>query len=94
MNIRRLALDVDKARERPDLITLAAAIEEVKGVEGVNITVSGIDMETVGTQITVEGENIDFDSLRKAIESTGAVVNSVDQIVAGKRTIEWVKRAR
>jgi hypothetical protein len=94
MNIRRLALDVDKARERPDLITLAAAIEAVQGVEGVNITVSGIDMETVGTQITVEGENIDFEALRKAIENTGAVVNSIDQIVAGKRTIEWVKRAR
>ncbi|MGB9475741.1 MAG: DUF211 domain-containing protein [Candidatus Udaeobacter sp.] len=94
MNIRRLALDVDKARERPDLITLAAAIEEVAGVEAVNITVSGIDMETVGTQITVEGEHIDFDVLRKAIESTGAVVNSVDQIVAGRRTIEWVKRVR
>jgi hypothetical protein len=94
MNIQRLALDVDKARERPDLITLAAAIEAVKGVEGVNITVTGIDIETVGTQITVEGEHIDFNVLRKAIESTGAVVNSVDQIVAGQRMIEWVERAR
>ena len=67
MNIRRLALDVDKTRERPDLITLAAAIESVAGVEGVNITVTGIDMETVGTQITVEGEHIDFEALKKAI---------------------------
>lgn len=94
MNIRRLALDVDKARERPDLITLAVAIEGVAGVEGVNITVTGIDMETVGTQITVEGEGIDFEALRNAIELTGAVVNSVDQVVAGKRMIEWVERAR
>jgi hypothetical protein len=94
MNIRRLALDVDKARERPDLITLAAAIESVAGVQGVNITVTGIDMETVGTQVTVEGERIDFEALRKAIEATGAVVNSVDQIVAGERVVEWVERAR
>jgi uncharacterized protein len=94
MNLRRLALDVDKARERPDLITLAAAIEAVSGVEAVNINVTGIDMETVGTQITVEGEQMDFDALRKAIESTGAVVNSVDQVVAGKRIIEWVRRVR
>jgi hypothetical protein len=76
------------------LITLAAAIESVTGVEGVNITVTGIDMETVGTQVTVEGENIEFEALRKAIESTGAIVNSVDEVVAGKRTIEWVRRAR
>jgi hypothetical protein len=94
MNIRRLAMDVDKARERPDLVSLAKAIEAVPGVEGVNITVTGIDIETVGTDVTVEGENIDFDAVRKAIESTGAVVNSIDQIVAGKRTVERVKRAR
>jgi hypothetical protein len=50
------------------LITLAAAIESVTGVEAVNIPVTGIDMETVGTQITVEGERNDFEALRKAIE--------------------------
>jgi hypothetical protein len=94
MNIRRLALDVDKARERPDLVTLAAAIEAVKGVEAVNITVNGIDMETVGTDITIEGQNIDFDAVKKAIERTGAVVNSVDQIVSGERIVEREKRAR
>jgi hypothetical protein len=94
MNIRKLALDVDKARERPDLITLAAAIEGVKGVEGVNITVTGIDLETVGTDVTVEGENIDFNGLKKAIEATGAVVNSIDQIVSGNRMVEREKRAR
>jgi hypothetical protein len=94
MNIRRLALDVDKARERPDLITLAAAIEAVKGVQGVNITVNGIDMETVGTDITIEGENIDFDLVKNAIEKTGAVVNSIDQIVSGGRVVEREKRVR
>lgn len=94
MNIRRLALDVDKAHDRPDLITLAAAVEAVRGVEGVNVTVNGIDMETIGTDITIEGQNIDFDAVKKAIERTGAVVNSVDQIVCGDRIVEREKRAR
>jgi hypothetical protein len=94
MNIRRLALDVDKAMARPDIVALAAAIEGVTGVQGVNITVTEIDIETVGMNVTVEGEHIDFDRLTKAIESVGAVVNSVDQIVAGQRMVEWVKRAR
>jgi hypothetical protein len=94
MNIRRLALDVDKAVARPGIIDLAAAMENVPGVEGVNITVTEIDLETVGMNVTIEGERIDFEALNKAIESAGAVVNSIDQIAVGKRVVEWIKRER
>lgn len=94
MKIRRLALDVDKAVARPDIVALAAAIEGVAGVDGVNITVTEIDIETVGMNVTVEGEEIDYEAVRKAIETEGAVINSIDQIVAGRRTVEWIKRGR
>lgn len=47
-NIRRIALDVDKAVTRPHIAELAAAIEKVTGVVGVNITVTEIDIETCG----------------------------------------------
>jgi hypothetical protein len=94
MNIRRIVLDVDKAIARPTLIEITAAIEAVPGVYGLNITVTEIDIETVGTNVTIEGENLDYDALVKAIESTGAVVHSIDQIVAGKEIIEAVNRRR
>ncbi len=94
MNIRRLALDVDKAMARPSVIEIAEAIDRVTGVEGVNITVTEIDMETVGMQVTVEGDNLNYPALFKAIESTGAVVHSVDEIVAGGRVVERVARQR
>jgi hypothetical protein len=94
MNIRRLALDVDKAVARPDLITVAAAMEAVGGVQGVNITVTEIDLETVGMEVTVEGEQIDYEALTRAIEGVGAVINSIDQIVVGSRMVEWVQRER
>jgi hypothetical protein len=91
MNIRRLVLGVDKAIARPTLLDLAKAIGGVTGVEGVNITVIEIDIETMGMDVTVEGENIDYPALVKAIESTGAVVHSVDQIAFGSRLVERVK---
>ncbi|HEY7536058.1 MAG TPA: DUF211 domain-containing protein [Thermodesulfobacteriota bacterium] len=91
MNIRRLVLDVDKAIARPSLLDLAKAIEGVTGVEGVNITVNEIDIETMGMEVTVEGENIDYPALVKAIESIGAVVHSIDQIAFGSRLVERVK---
>jgi len=48
VNIRRLVLDVDKAVSRPDLVAIAEAIDGVDGVEAFNVTVTEIDIETVG----------------------------------------------
>jgi hypothetical protein len=94
VNIRRLVLDVDKAIARPTLVEIAEAIERVAGVEGLNIIVSEIDMETVGMDITIEGEQLDYPALATAIESTGAVVHSIDQLVAGQRVVEPIARKR
>ena len=94
MPIRRLAMDVDKVVDRPDMISLAQALEAVPGVEAVNVTVTEIDVETVGTDITVEGSDIDTVALFEAIESVGAVLHSVDEVVAGERIIERVPRVR
>jgi hypothetical protein len=94
MNIRRLVLDVDKAIARPSLIEIARAIGEAPGVESLNITVTEIDIETVGMDIAVEGQQLDYETLADAIESTGAVVHSIDQLVAGKRLLRYVPRSR
>lgn len=94
VRIRRVVMDVDKTVQRPDVIELGEAIEKVEGVEASNITVTEIDIETVGMDITVEGDGIDWAGLRRAIERTGAVVHSIDQLVVGERIIEGVKRLR
>lgn len=94
MNIRRLQLDVDKAVARPDVLDLAEAIEAVPGVEAVNITVTDIDIETVGMEITIEGDSIDAPHLIATIEKTGAAVHSIDEVVAGTRIIDRIPRAR
>jgi len=94
MDIRRLVLDVDKAVKRPSLIELAQAIDKCDGVEAFNITVEEIDIETVGMIVTVEGECLDYDKIAQAIENTGAVVHSIDQVVVGSRLIECVRPAR
>jgi hypothetical protein len=94
MNIRQLLLDVDKAVARPSLIEIARAIDICRGVEAVNITVEEIDIETVGMNITIEGDKLDFDEIVKAIESTGAVVHSLDEIAIGQRIIPRIARVR
>jgi uncharacterized protein len=94
MNIRRMQLDVDKAVARPDLLELAEAIEKAPGVEALNITVAEIDLETVGLEVTVEGQAIDAQRLIQAIESVGAAVHSIDEVVVGSRIIDHVPRTR
>ena len=94
MTIRRVVLDVDKTVNEPDLVVLARAIERAPGVHAVNISVTEIDIETVGTDVTVEGDDIDLDALVHAIEHTGAVVHSIDQIVAGQYILEHLSRSR
>ena len=94
MNVRRLQLDVDKAIQRPDLMELAEAIDGVPGVQAINITVTDIDIETVGTEVTIEGDNIDVAALTAAIEKAGAALHSFDEIVVGTRIVERVPRAR
>lgn len=91
MNVRRVVLDVDKSLNRPSLIELAEAIEEVPGVEALNISVTEMDMETMGTNITVEGTNIEYEKLIDTIERVGAAVHSVDEIAVGRRLAESVR---
>lgn len=57
MGIRQTMLDVDKARERPEIVDIAAAIENVECVEGLSIVVNEIDMETVGMEIFTRSSN-------------------------------------
>jgi hypothetical protein len=57
MNIRRLVLDVDKAVSRPSVVDIATAIEEFPTVHGVNVTVTEIDIEAAGMDVTIEGES-------------------------------------
>ena len=94
MNIRRVVLDVDKAVKQPSLLQIAEAVTTCPGVDALNITVEEIDIETVGTEVTIEGENLDYSAIVRAIESTGAVVHSIDQLVAGNRIVDNIRRVR
>jgi hypothetical protein len=89
-----MVLDVDKSITRPPIVDLANRIESVVGVKAVNITVTEIDIETVGMNVTVEGDAIDSVELLKAIQTAGAVVNSIDQLVSGDHVVENVPRVR
>lgn len=94
MNIRRLLFDVDKALARPSLLEIAAAVDRCAGVKAFNIAVGDIDVETLDMNLTIEGDNLDYDEIVNSIEATGAVVHGLEQIAVGTHIIERVERAR
>jgi hypothetical protein len=94
LNVRRIVMDVDKAFKMPSLIEISGAIHSCAGVAASTIVVTEIDQQTIGMDVTVEGEMIDYEQVVKAIEDSGAVVHSLDEISCGDRVIEPVKRTR
>ena len=94
MNIRRLVLDVDNAGPHPSLVEMGSAISEQPGVEGFNITVTERDVDTLGVNITIEGTDLDYDAIELAIRKVGAVIHSVDELVAGDRIVSNVPGLR
>ena len=51
-------------------------------------------METVGMDILIEGKNLDYKKIISFIESSGAVVHSVDELAIGEHTLLYTKRQR
>ncbi|MCC6027158.1 MAG: hypothetical protein DSO01_03050 [Archaeoglobi archaeon] len=89
-NIRRLVLDVLKPHS-PSVVFFASKLSELQNVEGVNISLSELDVETESVKITIVGTDLDFEEIKRMIESLGGVVHSVDEVVAGKKIVESVK---
>ena len=94
MNVRRLRLDVDWAGEGPRIDAIGEAIAGVDGVEALLFTVTEVDMETIGSDVTVEGTQLDPAAILAAIEASGAVVHSIDELAAGERALTFTPRAR
>jgi hypothetical protein len=94
MRIKRLVLDVDKGIGSPSVLELARAIGSVESVDAFNITVTEIDLETVGMDVAVEGVDVDYEALLRAIERAGAVVHSIDELAAGDRIVPYPVRRR
>jgi len=86
--LRRVVLDILKPIKGPSIIDVSKEVASLPGVDGVNITVKEIDVETVTLTMTIEGSNIDFDTVEKKLEELGCIIHSIDQAVAGKKLVK------
>lgn len=89
-DIKRLVLDVLKPH-KPSLVEMSLRLSGLKGVDGVNCSLTEVDQETESVTVTVEGPSIHYDSVESTLRELGAVVHSVDVVASGKRLVESVR---
>ncbi|MCD6541977.1 MAG: DUF211 domain-containing protein [Thermoplasmata archaeon] len=87
--IKRLILDVLKPHV-PSIIELAKRLGDLEGISGVNISLKEVDTDTDNVKITIEGDNIDYESVKRVIEECGAAIHSIDGVAAGLRLVEEI----
>jgi len=59
-------------------------------VSGLNISLKEVDQNTESITITLEGDDLRYDTIKEILEQAGAVIHSIDQVVAGRRFVEEV----
>ena len=88
-NIKRIILDVLKPHA-PSIIEVAERLGKLEGITGVNISLEEVDAETDSIKITIEGSNINYETVKKEISECGAVIHSIDGVAAGIKIIDEV----
>jgi hypothetical protein len=83
-------LDVLKPHQ-PSNIIVAKRLSELDNIEGVNLSLNEIDQSTETLKITIVGNDMDFEKIKEVVEELGAVIHSIDEIVAGKKIVESVE---
>jgi len=88
-SIKRIVLDVLKPHT-PSIIDLAERLGGMEGVSGVNISLEETDAETDSVKVTIEGNSINYDVVKKEISACGAVIHSIDGVSAGTKIVDEV----
>lgn len=85
--IRLLVLDVLKPHE-PNILQMAGILSDIKGIEGVDVTVYEIDSKVENVKITLEGKDILYSEVKEVIEDSGATIHSIDKVSSGSVIVE------
>ncbi|MCK5344235.1 MAG: DUF211 domain-containing protein [Candidatus Heimdallarchaeota archaeon] len=88
--VRRLVLDVLKLHN-PSLVSFATALEQIDGVNAVNCTLVEIDAKTENLKVVLEGSNMNYELISKAINDLHGSIHSIDQVISGKHLVEAIE---
>jgi hypothetical protein len=68
-------------------VELARKLAEVKGVEAADVNIKEMEKRVQTAKITLEGFDLNMDSILVVLDSTGVSVKNVDRVSTGKKLI-------
>ncbi|MBN1539520.1 MAG: DUF211 domain-containing protein [Candidatus Thermoplasmatota archaeon] len=89
-NLRKIVLDVLKPH-KPDIVEYSEKLSEIRHVTGVSIFLNEVDQETENIKVIIEGFNLNYYAIRKAIEEMAGSVHSVDAIYSGEEIVDEIE---
>jgi hypothetical protein len=84
--ILRIVLDVLMPLNLSE-VELARKLAEVKGVEAADVNIKEMEKRVQTAKITLEGFDLNMDSILVVLDSTGVSVKNVDRVSTGKKLI-------
>lgn len=91
--VKRIVLDVLKPHH-PNALDLASVIAALRPDYRVSLKVTAVDEKTESAELVVEGDSIEYESIREAIAGMGGTIHSVDAVeVSGSPAESPVKGA-
>ena len=85
--VRILVLDVMKPHQ-PNILYLSKELSDLTGVDGCDIVVYEIDSKVENVKVTIQGKSVDFEKVKKVIESVGATIHSIDKVSSGAMIVK------
>jgi len=84
VSLKKVVIDALKPREI-DILDLSKAICLHNGIDNVSISVIEMDVKTETIKITVTGDDIDLNEIKKIVERYSTAIRSIDEISVAKQ---------
>ncbi len=85
--VRRVVIDVLKPHE-PPMEAFAREVGDADTVEGVAASLVELDKDVQNVKLTLEGADVDLDSVETVVEEQGGTIHSVDEVACGDYVVE------
>lgn len=89
--IKRVVLDVLKPHE-PKMVLFTEQLNDSEEVTGITSKLVELDEDVRTLRVTVEGDDLDMESIEARINDLGGSIHSVDEVSVGEEIVEdpWI----
>lgn len=86
LKIIKIVLDVMSPAQQ-SIVDLVDVLSKIKDMAHIDITLSELEKNVEDFKVTLEGYNLEYETIQSAVKEFGAVIRNVDNIVSAEEYI-------